>query len=342
MQNNKNKKVLLIKLSSLGDIIFNIPLANALKSAGYNVSWLVSEKGINVLNNNPCVDEVILAPFEKWKKNSWLSNLKEFIELRKYIKQQNFDIVIDTQGRWKSLAFTLFSGIKRRLIGTDSKEFAYLGANEVVNVPPRGDWSLNVVKKYLLYAQYLGVQNQEIKMTLPPSEDKTTNKVNDLLQNIDNTKPLAVLCPVTTWETKHWDKDNWKSLVEKLNKKFSIVFTGTEKDAKYIEYINCGKHLNLAGKTGLSELIELFRRSDLVISLDSGSTHLASASNAKRIVSIYCATPKSYYSPIGENHTALSGNLSCQFCHKRKCKLKGNEHNACTKLPTVEQVLEII
>ena len=64
----KKQKVLLIKLSSLGDVIFNVPLANALKDAGYEVTWLTSEKGIQIVQNNPCVDKAILAPLVKWKK----------------------------------------------------------------------------------------------------------------------------------------------------------------------------------------------------------------------------------------------------------------------------------
>ena len=67
MTTASKKKVLLIKLSSLGDIIFNIPLANSLKKAGYSVSWLVGEKGLDIIQNNPCTDEVIFVPIEKWK-----------------------------------------------------------------------------------------------------------------------------------------------------------------------------------------------------------------------------------------------------------------------------------
>lgn len=61
------KKLLLIKLSSLGDVIFNVPLANALKDAGYEITWLVSEKGIQIVENNPCVDKAILVPMKQWK-----------------------------------------------------------------------------------------------------------------------------------------------------------------------------------------------------------------------------------------------------------------------------------
>ena len=76
----KKQKLLLIKLSSLGDVIFNIPLANALKNAGYEITWLVSEKGIQVVENNPCVDKTILVPIKKWKSRGFcLENFKEYL-----------------------------------------------------------------------------------------------------------------------------------------------------------------------------------------------------------------------------------------------------------------------
>ena len=77
-----SKKVLLIRLSSLGVVIHTIPLANALKGAGYELTWLVSEKGVQVLEGNPCVDKVILAPVVKWKKRGFsLDSFKEYSEI---------------------------------------------------------------------------------------------------------------------------------------------------------------------------------------------------------------------------------------------------------------------
>ena len=78
----KKKKLLLIKLSSLGDVIFNIPLANALKDAGYEVTWLVSEKGIQVVENNPCVDRAVLVPKKKKKKRGMsLTSFFEYLDI---------------------------------------------------------------------------------------------------------------------------------------------------------------------------------------------------------------------------------------------------------------------
>ncbi len=60
----KRGKILIIRLSAMGDVIFNIPLANCLKDNGYEVHWLVSEKGYSLVKDNPCVDRVYLAPVE--------------------------------------------------------------------------------------------------------------------------------------------------------------------------------------------------------------------------------------------------------------------------------------
>lgn len=67
------KKVLLIRLSSLGDVVFNIPLANVLKANGYTVDWIVSEKGYEIVKDNPCVNKVYLAPCKSGKNADFLS-----------------------------------------------------------------------------------------------------------------------------------------------------------------------------------------------------------------------------------------------------------------------------
>jgi ADP-heptose:LPS heptosyltransferase len=93
----------------------------------------------------------------------------------------------------------------------------------------------------------------------------------------------------------------------------------------------------------LLELSEVFRRSELVLSLDSGSTHLAWATGKPKIVTIFCCTPVGKYAPIGnsDKYVALSGHLPCQPCHKRRCPLDRGQ-NSCTLAPSVEEVLEAV
>ena len=95
----------------MGDVIFNIPLANCLKDNGYEVHWLVSEKGYSLVKDNPCVDKVHLAPVEKWKKSGKpFENFKEYLSILKMLRAEKFDIAIDTQLILKSLYWTRFCG----------------------------------------------------------------------------------------------------------------------------------------------------------------------------------------------------------------------------------------
>ncbi len=332
------KKLLIVRLSAMGDVIFNLPLANILKNNGYEITWLVSEKGYDIVNNNPIVDEAILAPVEKWKKQNFFKNLKEYISIIKYLRSKHFDIAIDTQLLLKSFIWTVLCGANRRIVSKSAREFAILGGNEVIG-KLANDYTTHAAVSYLEFAKHLNLDISNIQAALPPAAKETSDKIDLLIKDLDKSKPVLTLAPATTWVTKHWDKDNWKTLVKNLENSYNIIFTGTSKDIELIEYINEGKHLNLAGKTNLLELVELFRRTDLLISLDSGSTHLAWASGHPKIISIYCSTPPTRYAPIGEKYIALTGNLGCQHCHKRKCPLKTNQ---CTFSPKVQDVLDAV
>ena len=122
------KKVLIIKLSSLGDVIFNIPLANIFKANHYEVTWLVGEKGYDVIKDNPAVDHTILAPVGKWKKEKTKlkESFKEYLEIIKTLRSEKFDIAIDSQGLIKSFIFMIFCGAKRRIVSIFSREFSLL------------------------------------------------------------------------------------------------------------------------------------------------------------------------------------------------------------------------
>lgn len=333
------KKVLLIRLSSLGDVIHTIPLANALKNAGYEITWLVSEKGIQVLEGNPCLDKVILAPVQQWKKRGFsFKSFKEYLRILKQLRQENFDIAIDVQMMFKSLYWMAFCGAKRRIISKQARELSILGANEII---PRitNNYNSSVIKNYMKYADYLGVNTEKVTVTLPQRTDEIKQRVNNLLEKAD--KPIVVVAPATTWVPKHWNKDNWKKVIDSIKDKCSIVFTGGANDDELIKYIGGDKFINLAGKTDILTLIEVFSRASIVIAPDSGSAHLAWATQKPAVITIFTCTPLEYLAPIGDKnkYIAVTGDLKCQPCFKRKCKFKTND---CTNLPSPEKIINIV
>lgn len=346
MSDNRKKKVLLIKLSSLGDVIFNVPLANALKDAGYEVTWLVSEKGIDIVKDNPCVDKTILVPMKEWKKRGMsLTSFFEYLDIIKQIRSEKFDIAIDSQMMFKSFYFMLFCGAKRRIISKEARELSILGGNEwIANISYKPD--SQIVMNYLRYANHLGIEvaPEDVKVTLPKRTDAQIQKVNELLKDLDNSKQTVVISPATTWKNKHWNKDNWREVVNYLDGKVNLVFTGGPNESELINYVSQGKGLNIVGKTNIPELAEVFSRANLVISPDSGSAHLAWATRNPKVIAIFTCTTKEVIGPLGSYDKYISlghRDFPCQPCFKRKCFYK-EKFEACTFTPSVEEVIEAI
>lgn len=334
------KKILIIKLSSLGDVIFTLPLANNLKDNGYEVHYLTTEKGFDIVNGNPCIDKVFFIPFYTWRKN--IFNLKHFFAMVKVIfdlRKEHYDIAFDCQRRIKSLPFMRFCGAKRRIISSYSTEGAFLGANEFSNIQTE---SRHMVIWNLQYAMHLGLNTDNIKMSLPVQSQETKQKINTLLEAVDSSKPIVVIAPATTWATKHWAVENWQKVVEALKEKCNLVFTGMNQDKELISKIGGDNFINLAGKTNLNDIIELYSRANLVIAPDSGSAHLAWASAKPALIEIFCSTSLELFGCFGndEKYFALSNPSVCKPCIKKNCPNENNK-NLCTKAVTADEVINL-
>ena len=190
-----------------------------------------------VVENNHCVDKAILVPIKKWKQRGFsLTSFKEYLAILKQIRDEHFDIAIDSQMMLKSLYWMLFCGAKRRIISKEGRELSLLGGNEWIDDISYSPTS-PIVLNYLKYAQHLGINTENIKVTLPPRSEQTIAKINSITDSLDKNKPLVVIAPATTWVNKHWNKDHWKKVVQNLEEKCNLVFTGGPNDSKLIEYI---------------------------------------------------------------------------------------------------------
>lgn len=337
------KKVLIIRLTSLGDVIFTIPLANALKQNGYFVSYLTSEKGIDIIKNNPCVDKIHFYPLNQMRKKGFcFDNLKTLFNTIKEIRGEKYDIALDLQQMFKSLFLFWFSGAKRRITFKDARELSILGGNEFISPKHKfRDNNYHIIERNLDFARHLNIIVDEPIFTLSNADEATKAHVNELLKDVKES--IAVIAPATTWKNKHWNNKNWRELIEKIKDKYSLVFTGMPNDAALIKEIGGDNFINLAGKTNLCDLKEVLSRATIVFTPDSGTAHLARALNKPKVVALFtCTPPKRFgvYSNKNKNkYFSLCGEMGCQPCFKKDCKFKTG---ACTNYPTVEHVLEII
>lgn len=343
-------KILIIRLTSLGDVIFTIPLACTLKENGNEVGWLVAEKGLEVVKNNPCIAHCHFVPLKEWKKRPFsLKTFKEFVNIIKEIRKEKYDIAIDCQQMFKNLFLFMFCGAKRRITFKDARELSIFGGNEFVT--PKTffrDYNYHIVERNLDFARYLGYEPNKIDFCLPETSTETKNKIDELTSKLDKSKPIIVVAPATTWENKHWAEENWTELIDYINDKCNLIFTGTDSDNKLIESIlnktnHNINHLNLAGKTNVEELRELFTRAKIVISTDSGSAHLAWASKNPSVITIFTCTPAKRFGPYGSDNKyfSIGGELACQPCFKKKCSLSTNKNN-CKKYPKALTIINIV
>lgn len=351
---NDNSKILILRLSALGDTIHTIPLACAIKKEYPNakIGWVVEDKAQQFVKNNSVVDKTFVLPKKKWKKRGLsFKNILEFMAIVRRIKKENYDIVIDTQQLLKSSIIMPFLGIGRKLTHTDGREFSWLFANEFIKSRRKQfDITYHVVNRNLEFAQYLGVKDLSVNFKLPASTGATVRKVNHLTNGLDRTRKTIVLAPATTWANKHWDKSNWSELILAFQDEYNIILTGSNQDKPVIAGILAGvdnfKGFDFTGETNLLELAELYRRVHLVIAPDSGSAHIAWATGVPHVVAIFCATSPSRTAPFGYKYFSFGANIPCAPCMKRKCTNKKmplectNVINFTNIVNTVKKILQ--
>lgn len=345
---NKTKKILIVRLSAIGDVVHSTPILHCLRKKFPDafIAWAVEDNASDILINNPLIDEVFVFPKRKWKKRGFnIKNLFEFISIIKKIRKENFDIAIDLQELFKSGIITFLSGAKRRIAHSGTREFASIFVNEKLQAHDNFDPHKLIIERYLEPAAYLGAPVDEIKFTLPPVNEETKIYIDGLLENTDKNKEIVIFSPSTIWTSKHWTEEYWAELLDKLAPEYNVIFTGTEKDKELIERITSksatSDYLSLAGKTNLFQLIELFNRAKYLIAPDTGPAHIANATQVPSIIMIFGSTGFKRTPPFGEKHRALSAELTCQPCFKRKCPKTAN-YMECMKKITPDKIIEFI
>lgn len=352
MEKQQIKKVLILRLSALGDAIHTLPCAYAIKKAypDCKIGWVVEDKAQLFIKGNPLIDHCYVIPKKTWKKRGFFSfeNIKEFKNIIDEINKENYDVVLDTQQLFKSASLLPFLNIKRKITLTGGREFYHLFSNEIYPESHKlFDPDYHVVKRNLEFAEHIGADTSEVKMVLKDATVEIKEKIDSLLQRLAPDKKTIVISPATTWVNKHWDENHWSKAVEWMKDKFNIAFTGMESDKALIQRIldntSCTNSIILAGQTNLEELAEVFRRADAVISPDSGSAHIAWAVSKPVIITLFSATAENRSAPFGDKCYVLAPKIECRPCLKKNCRLKDKkEKNKCCSMVQPEELIELL
>ena len=303
------QRILVIKPSSLGDIVHALPTVNLLRRQfpDAHLAWLVNDAFTSLLKNSPVIDEIILFPRH---------DRHRLPALLKKLRHDRFDLVVDLQGLLRSGLLARVTGAPRRVGLSDAREGAGWFHNEVVPVP-----RLHAVDRYLRAAAYLGCATQPVEFPIGnlPSREPGGN---------------IGIHASARWPTKLWGDDKFAALIRQLPRE-RVVLTGTAAEANRLHQIAPDCRC-VAGQTDLYKLAEIYRRCAVVVTNDSGPMHLATAVGTP-VVAIFGPTDPALTGPYGTQHVILRAALPCAPCFRDRCRQP--IVNECMQRVSVTEVL---
>lgn len=315
------KNILIIKMSSLGDILHTLPFAAALRQRypKAKISWLVHPQFAGFVPDPPVIDEVIYFDKVKFKKMSIGDKLKYFCDMRSLLHSKHFDLVIDMQGLFKSAVLAAISGCSNRIGYCEMREGSGLISKAICGSHSKD----HVIERYLDVARYLGAGVQEVSYPMPDLTAESAS-VAEKLQQQQVTGDYVVFVPGARWQTKEWPVEYYAQLAKMLtNEGMPVVLAGGPDDCakgrKIKELCTSPKLVDLTGKTSLRELAALIKGCAVYISADTGPLHFAAALK-KPLIAMYGPTKADRTGPYGSDRASvLLSPAECAGCLKKSC-----------------------
>lgn len=299
---NKAKRVLLVRLGSLGDIIHGLPALATLKThlPAWEFDWLVERRWRELLRDNPFLSRVMEFDTLRWRKMPLArATWAEFLTAASRLRQRQYDCAIDLQGAVKSAAACRLSGAAR-ILGFDRvwlREPA-AGVFYTRRVAPA---AAHVVEANLALAAALGAQPPVIAFPLPPGDPAAVPP--ELLCG-----EVALINPGAGWTAKQWPAHRYAEVCEALESRHSlrVVINCGPGEAALAEEVRsrCRRARPAAYSGSLAGLIALLRRSRLMIAPDTGPLHLAAALGVPT-VALFGPTDPCRNGPYGNRHRIL-------------------------------------
>jgi len=310
-------KILILKPSSLGDVIHALPVLRLLKQhfRHAEIFWWIDSALAPLIEGDPDLTGIVRFERKRWcKPQHWPEMLRSI----HWLRAQNFDLVIDLQCLLRSGAFAWLARGKF-LIGLDEAREGARGFYDVAVRRP--SFHTHAVDWYLAVLPPLGVPVHK-NFTWLPERPPIAAAVNQ--KWFPENSKLILLQPGARWLNKRWPVQHFAELVRALAQKFPdarFAVLGGKDDAPLGEYIFQAapeKVLNLCGTTTLPEMIEWVRRCDLLITNDTGPMHVAAAMN-KPLVALFGPTAPERTGPYGQLQNVLRLDLPCSPCLKSTC-----------------------
>jgi len=312
-------KALVVRLSSIGDVVHTLPVLAALRGHGWEAGWVVEPPARPLLEDNPLLDRLAAAPPARGFR--WPLAAAALRSLR----AERYDAALDFQGLWKSAAWARLSGA-RRVVGYDRawrrEPASAWFVRERQALPPGLP---HVIDKNLALLRRLGIEAVGSReFPLPRSEERARRVADALAALAGGTIPNAgvvLLNPGGGWESKLWHAASFGALARGLaDHGFASVVTwgpGEEPLAERVVAASGGA-ARKAFATALLDYVELARLARLVVAADTGPLHIACAVGTP-VVALFGPTDPARNGPFSPADMTLRQVPPCAPCHRRRC-----------------------
>ena len=326
------RRILLIKPSSLGDIVHAMPACAAIRRAypKARLTWLVKRQWAGLVERIEGVD--LVWPVESTFKG-WLSQVPA-------LRKERFDLVLDLQGLFRSAAIGWLSGSPLLVGFTNGREGSPWFYSRRVPVPQS---DMHAVDRYLLVAKAVGAVESgapEFRFRIPHTDYEEVDRLLSRSGVPSGTSWVAMNVSAR-WPTKRWPAASFAEVADRLQQEGcgAVVLIGgpdERADVTAISGMMKTPAVDLAGATTVGLLPALLSRAALLITNDSGPMHIAAAIGTP-VVALFGPTSAARTGPYGVGHDVLTGKAPCSPCFSRTC------HNTlpleCLRTVSPQQVL---
>lgn len=306
-------RILINQLNNIGDVLLATS-AIALVRQTYPDAWITLmtvPRVAPLFEGHPLVNEVL--PFAYQSKDS---SVTDMIHMIGEIKKRKFDLNISLDFRLRPLILAFFAGIPQRISGDGlyqyKKQWYRFLFTKLYSVA--GQYAEHQTETFLkIIRPFLRLSdNATARPSLPPSTQASRDKARELLglqtENGDHPKKI-LFCVSGTHPEKNWPQEYFVQVIDATNVRYNAdcYIIGAPGDYDYAQTVidKCGKTVeNLCGKTETADLVALFEQSDLLVTVDTGSAHIAATTKIP-IVSIFLCTNPIQWRPLSDKTTVL-------------------------------------
>ena len=312
------EKVLILKPSSLGDVISGLPVLRGLKRTfpRASVCWLVTPGCAGVLSGQAELDEVILFDrkrFGRVARNAAVT--REFVRFCRGLHRRRFDWVLDLQGLFRSAFLAFVTGASVRAGFAEARELASTFYTHRLACTAR-----HTVDRNIQLARALGVdaRGEDLKLTVTDEARASTESI--LRERGVRPGQYYLIAPGTRRANKLYPKQSWRRVVSELTEDLPVVVVGAPGERGLCAEVADGhaRAIDLGGKSSLPELVALIALAGAVVCCDSAANFIAPAVGTP-FVTLMGPTRPERTGPYGRRGKAVTADIPCLGCLKRAC-----------------------